>query len=59
MSMHDDYLARQSEANIIEPDHPCRNCGASNWAHQELSDTACSKFEPMTLSDLRDEEEDR
>ena len=67
MSQWDDYLARQSEANIIEPDHPCRKCSHRFDQHGEFiclwrdgeDFCLCGGFEMAELSDLRDEEEDR
>jgi len=66
----DEELESRANADVLEPDHPCRNCGHEQDAHgifenhpqcfmDEFGGYACPCpcFEPATRDDLEEESE--
>jgi len=74
MSSWDDYIDRQSQANIIDPEHPCAVCthrlsshaGQGRCAEEVevghglgMTRCSCKHFEPMTEADLREDQDEQ
>jgi hypothetical protein len=53
----DEEWEMRANADVIQPDHPCRNCGQSLEYHVLAAANRCWKFEPATRDDLEEESE--
>ena len=60
----DEELEMRANGTVIQPDHPCRNCGRRFDEHLTLLNArfaesyccGCPCFEPADAEDFRDEE---
>jgi hypothetical protein len=60
----EEELESRANRDVIQPDHPCRNCGhtldehTGMWKNGTCCVCFCDKFEPATRDDLREDSDE-